>query len=132
MKALTIWQPWASMIASGEKQYETRSWETRYRGPLAIHAGLGDMTKELFECNSFYREALHRSSVPALPSGGVLCIVILVECLPTDGLSISQKEQNFGDFSSGRFAWKLEMVERFEKPIPAIGKQGLWDWWVRP
>lgn len=131
MKALTIWQPWASLIASGEKQYETRSWETKYRGPLAIHAGLGDMTKELFECTSFYREALHWSSVPALPSGGVLCIVNLVECLPTAGLSISQKEQNFGDFSSGRFAWKLELVERFEKPILVSGKQGLWEW-VRP
>lgn len=38
MKALTIWQPWASLIACGVKQYETRSWPTKYRGPIAIHA----------------------------------------------------------------------------------------------
>ena len=38
MKALTIWQPWASLIACGAKQYETRSWATKYRGPIAIHA----------------------------------------------------------------------------------------------
>lgn len=38
MKALTIWQPWASLIARGVKQYETRSWPTKYRGPIAIHA----------------------------------------------------------------------------------------------
>ena len=38
MKALTIWQPWASLIAGGAKQYETRSWATQYRGPIAIHA----------------------------------------------------------------------------------------------
>jgi activating signal cointegrator 1 len=132
MKALTVWQPWASLIASGEKQYETRGWETKYRGPLAIHAGLGDMTKELYECNSFYRDALRGSSAPALPSGAVLCIVNLVECLPVDSLSLSQKELAFGDYSSGRFAWKLEVVERFEKPIPASGKHGLWDWTVRP
>lgn len=131
MKALTIWQPWASLIASGEKQYETRSWETKYRGPLAIHAGLGDMTKELFECNSFYRDALQRSTVPSLPSGGVLCIVNLVACVPTAGLCVSQKEQAFGDFSSGRFAWRLEIVERFENPILVSGKQGLWEW-ARP
>jgi len=38
MKALTIWQPWASLLACGAKQYETRSWATSYRGPIAIHA----------------------------------------------------------------------------------------------
>lgn len=39
MKALTIRQPWASLIAHGVKTIETRSWSTKYRGPLAIHAG---------------------------------------------------------------------------------------------
>lgn len=38
MKALTLHQPWASLIATGAKTLETRSWPTRYRGPLAIHA----------------------------------------------------------------------------------------------
>ena len=40
MKALTVRQPWASLIALGVKRIETRSWRTSYRGPLAIHAGL--------------------------------------------------------------------------------------------
>ena len=40
MKALTIQQPWASVITMGVKTIETRSWSTKYRGPLAIHAGL--------------------------------------------------------------------------------------------
>lgn len=40
MKALTIWQPWASLLACGAKRYETRSWPTRYRGPIAIHAAM--------------------------------------------------------------------------------------------
>jgi hypothetical protein len=39
MKALTLIQPWATLVALGEKQIETRSWDTKYRGPLAIHAG---------------------------------------------------------------------------------------------
>ena len=39
MRALTIRQPWASLIAAGMKTIETRSWSTKYRGPLAIHAG---------------------------------------------------------------------------------------------
>lgn len=38
MKAITIWQPYASLIAAGLKEYETRSWPTRYRGPIAIHS----------------------------------------------------------------------------------------------
>lgn len=39
MKAITIKQPWATLIALGEKRFETRSWQTKYRGPIAIHAG---------------------------------------------------------------------------------------------
>ena len=38
MKALSVTQPWATLIATGQKQIETRSWGTRYRGPLYIHA----------------------------------------------------------------------------------------------
>ena len=38
MKAINIHQPWASVIAFGEKRFETRSWKTDYRGPLLIHA----------------------------------------------------------------------------------------------
>jgi activating signal cointegrator 1 len=41
MKALTLLQPWASLVAAGLKTIETRSWSTRYRGPLAIHASKG-------------------------------------------------------------------------------------------
>ena len=42
MKALTILQPWASLIACGAKMIETRSWSTAYRGEIAIHAALAD------------------------------------------------------------------------------------------
>ena len=42
MKAITIWQPWASLLATGAKLYETRGWATKYRGPIAIHAATKD------------------------------------------------------------------------------------------
>lgn len=45
MKAITLWQPWASLIACGAKKYETRSWATNYRGPIAIHAAKKDIYK---------------------------------------------------------------------------------------
>lgn len=38
MKAISLWQPWATLISTGDKTWETRSWATTYRGPLAIHA----------------------------------------------------------------------------------------------
>lgn len=41
MKAITIWQPWASLKAINAKEFETRGWATSYRGPIAIHAGKG-------------------------------------------------------------------------------------------
>lgn len=41
MRAITLTQPWASLVAIGAKRIETRNWATRYRGPLAIHAAAG-------------------------------------------------------------------------------------------
>lgn len=40
MRCITIRQPWATLIALGEKEFETRSWRTAYRGELGIHAGM--------------------------------------------------------------------------------------------
>ena len=41
MKVLTIKQPWATLIMQGDKRFEFRSWQTKYRGDLLIHAGKG-------------------------------------------------------------------------------------------
>jgi hypothetical protein len=66
MKALTLWQPWASLIALGAKTIETRSWSTKYRGPLAIHAAKrrpatwwsqwGDTPKQLSGADPWFEE----------------------------------------------------------------------------
>lgn len=139
MKAVTLWQPWSSLVAWGEKQYETRSWKTDYRGPLAIHAGKSDDTIQLIEVNSFYRAAFDRAGVSQdlkLPAGCVLCVVDLVDVQQVRevdrgvlfGKMLDEKEENFGDYSHGRFAWKLENLRVLAKPIPACGYQGLWNW----
>lgn len=55
MKAVTIWQPWASAIALGFKHFETRVWATNYRGPIAIHAAAKFPTKDIIgEINTKY------------------------------------------------------------------------------
>ncbi len=56
MKVLTIKQPWATLIMQGDKRFEFRSWQTKYRGDLLIHAGKGiDKTmknwKDIFQKN---------------------------------------------------------------------------------
>ncbi|MDX5091650.1 ASCH domain-containing protein, partial [Lactobacillus crispatus] len=77
MKAITIHQPWATLIALGEKQFETRSWETKYRGPLAIHAGK-KVDKEICLEEPF-RSVLAKHGITAeiLPTGAVVAIANL-------------------------------------------------------
>ena len=48
MKAITIKQPWATLIMSGVKRFEFRSWKTNFRGDVLIHAGKG-IDKEAVE-----------------------------------------------------------------------------------
>lgn len=85
MKAITIWQPWASLLAIGAKQYETRSWETKYRGPIAIHAA-----KKRFNTDSHFNRELYSFadalglsdifSFDTLPLGCIIATAELVNC----------------------------------------------------
>ena len=73
MKVLTIKQPWATLIMQGDKRFEFRSWQTKYRGDLLIHAGKG-----------IDKEALKRLSkyIPKdMPTGKILGKVKLVDCV---------------------------------------------------
>lgn len=130
MKALSITQPWASLVAQGEKQFETRSWTTRYRGPLAIHAARSfpreaiDFAQAL-NTLTFGRLSPHHD----LPRGGVIAVVKLVDVLRVEDVrdKLSREELLLGDYADGRFAWQLKLIESFDLR-PALGRQGLWDW----
>lgn len=143
MKGLTLWQPWASLIAIGAKQYETRSWPTSYRGLLAIHAAKvfkGGPRRLVFE-EPFY-SVLHKAGladipvpgllgVERLPQGAVVAVATLASCHLCKGafkpiLEGSPHELAFGDFSPGRFAWVLHAIRPLREPIPCSGSQGLW------
>jgi hypothetical protein len=88
MKAITIWQPWASLLACGAKQYETRSWKTDYRGPIAIHAAAKDPCKMsllgLEEFDKAASEALEKAGQSftwcLLPLGKIIATAELVNC----------------------------------------------------
>ena len=130
MKALTIRQPWATFIVTGLKSYETRSWQTKYRGPLAIHAAKRPMDLVILDLlMEQYGYKLRREE--ALYSiGAIIAIVELVEITPVEQILVTHLEGILGDYTPGRFAWHLALKERLKEPIPAQGKQGLWDWKV--
>jgi len=133
MKTLTLWQPWASLIVWGEKRFETRSWTTSYRGPLAIHAAKHRVGWDMLMDRTI-QAVLERNQQQfeqnGLPFGAVLCIVNLTGIIATELIrgDLTDQEKLLGDYSTGRFAWKLDVVEVFDKPIPAKGAQGLWEW----
>lgn len=150
MKALTVYQPWASLVALGEKKIETRGWYTKYRGPLAIHAGKAAHLsyQALANMDATFNRALTGSKEwnpvvwETLPFGSVIAICNLADCLAIneDGLFNCHgharnrvrllptgNELAFGDYTPGRFAWILEDVHRLQTPIMVKGHQRLWN-----
>jgi activating signal cointegrator 1 len=134
VKALTLKQPWASLVALGAKQIETRSWRTSYQGLLAIHAGAEFLEPQRrLSRRAGFAQALGDKE---LPLGAVIATCTLIGCVPTEWLPIcilgqatpSPKERLFGDYSSGRWAWLLADVEPLSWPIAAVGKLRLWNW----
>lgn len=144
MKAITIIQPWASLIAHGQKRYETRSWSTSYRGLIAIHAGRRTKQAETFIAG-MYDEAdeysldsddvhniffdLGLNAPDDYPFSSLIAVGHLAECVRTEhGIrDAGLQEIEFGDWSPGRYAWRIDNVWRFDRPIPIRGAQGLWD-----
>ncbi len=134
MRAVSLWQPWASLIAVGAKKWETRSWATRYRGPIAIHAARHwdaecSMALEAHtvqaSLHGYFETPILKSR---LPFGVIVAVAHLVECRRTDNLTALEvgNDKHFGNFARGRFAWRLGCVERLLEPIPCTGRLGLW------
>lgn len=130
--ALSLWQPWASLIAMGEKHYETRGWYPRKHQPqyLAIHAAKRWTGAEQAFHRTFMRRFPHMQWPESLPLGAVLCICQLHSIHHTETIrdQLLPQERTFGDYSDGRYAWELEVLHVFEQPIPAQGAQLFWTW----
>ena len=148
MRALSLLQPWASLVAWGLKHLETRSWSTAYRGPLGIHASLGKPrhVRILCEHDEFMQRALAQLSMTfdELPRGGLVAVASMQLCrriVPEgahaglaftnarelDPARLPPEEYAFGDYSPGRFAWELVDVLRLAEPVPARGMLQLWE-----
>ena len=133
MKALTIWQPYASMIAKGLKGYETRGFRTSYRGPLLIHSGQRPMHWILKHSDEAALdvaiESFGMNKLMDLPVGRSICVVDLVDCIEMTPEFIAKQsttELTVGDWKPGRFAWKLENPREIDH-VELLGKQGIWN-----
>ncbi len=151
MKAITLHQPWATLVALGEKKIETRSWSTSYRGPLAIHAsknakyikGKESLLLDITFLNALWG-AVDRWKTGMFPLGYVVATCNLVHVREMDEAivfsacrsfgykgkewSLDRKERAFGFYSVGRFMWLLDDIQIFREPVHVKGALGLWEW----
>lgn len=126
MKAISLRQPWAGLIAAGIKTIETRTWSTNYRGELLIHAAKKidrdavDVLKHIFDIND----------LPDIceVQGAILCKVTLVTCVEW---KLIHSDKSYCD-AFGGFAWILEDIVPFKKPIPWRGQQGFFNVELKP
>ncbi len=147
MRIITLWQPWASLIALQLKGDETRSWATPYRGALGIHAAKRKIYKE--ECSAILENCplnkdKHRlwealCNISANPSYGcVVAVSQLTDCrmMAQRGSILLEEchsliddqsplERAVGDWQVGRYAWRLENVISLPQPILHKGTQGM-------
>lgn len=173
MMAISLWQPWASLIACGVKPFETRDWAPPAEligQTIAIHAAkkvdrdaarfaedimfgqhrpggadLAEKIKRTFSRAGNYR--LTRFGHTDLPIGCIVCTVRLAaayrlgaeempagilsarvaECRPTVGLATAVASipvDSFGDYSPGRWAWRLADPQPINPPAPVTGQRG--------
>ena len=124
MKALTIKEPWATLIIDEYKKYEFRSWKTNYRGKILIHAGKSlekNQAKKFKEYNLKYS------------CGEIIGEAELIDCIKVT--------EEFDEYLKGinpivygnsghveNYAWKLENIKKYNKKIPAKGQLGLWNY----
>lgn len=124
MKVLTIREPWASLIINGYKKYEFRSWKTNYRGKILIHAGLSLEKNNAIKFKEYNLE---------YNLGAIIGEATIVDCiLVNDEFSKSLLEINPLVYAMSKharkYAWKLENVIKYDKPIYCKGKLGLWNY----
>lgn len=133
MKAISLLQPWATLVVMGIKTIETRSWGTKYRGALLIHASQGK-AGSIFAGDQPFKRYIH--DFYKLPFGAIIGKVIITDVVRIGKLEmpdelmnrLTMEEKAFGDYSEGRFAWMLEDHIQFSSPIPARGTLSIWEY----
>lgn len=139
MNALTVRQPYATLIMIGAKPFEFRSWRLNYRGPLAIHAAaaLDPYHAEQWKQSSHVLSKAGYAHIRDLPLGAVLGVANLVDCVPCSELDQrgdstlrlgkrSAGTRHCGDYDPTDNALVLENPRLLPVPFHASGKLGIW------
>lgn len=122
MKALTVKQPWASLIVDGIKDIENRTWPTKFRGRILIHAGAKPDKEPYMLFNDEQLEEIDDCVMDVIESyentGAIIGSVEIVDCVQNH-ISIWAEK--------GVYNWVLANPIKFTQPIPAKGKLSLWE-----
>lgn len=129
MKVVSLIEPWGTLIKTGIKKIETRSWKTTYRGPIYIHTSLKTISKKDEHKNALLKLIPYEK----IKYGYIIAKANLVDCILMDEEFIKNIKKNkneylTGEYSIGRYAWILENITPLEKPIKAKGHLGIWNY----
>ena len=136
VKALSLHQPWATLIAAGVKNVETRSWpppQSLIGHRIAIHAAKKIVafpdTPAYREVNGAVSNALGHDWLGRISTGAVVAVATLQNArqVQDDTVIPQGDELLFGDFTLGRWMWELSNVQPLDPPVLARGHQGLWN-----
>jgi hypothetical protein len=122
MKVLSVRQPWAWALIHAGKDIENRTWPTKYRGPVAIHASKG-MTRKEFDAAKYYMLEIGVPRVPnpdELEFGQIIGIVDIVDL-------VSEEELPISEWFEGPWGWVVQNPRQV-KPVPMKGMLGLRDY----
>lgn len=134
--AISLWQPWATLLATGAKRIETRAWVPRWAAGtrIAIHAAKKWEREQRELCNfdPRFREALLAGAARGIwhyddpPRGAVVGFATFTRAIGCEELAsrITEEERAFGNYASRRYGWILEDAQAIA-PIPYRGQQGL-------
>lgn len=124
MKALTIKQPWAQLIAEGAKDIENRDWPTRERGWIAIHSSAKVSANDIQDaCDAMkmfiprFSSRIFTADALSYPAGSIIAVAELVSC-------VSESES---PWFFGRYGFVIQRAIKLPTPIRIRGALGFWE-----
>ncbi len=135
------WQPAPTVLAPGDQLgIHAGMWVPSYAQCDWTNVQAGAMYEALRQDRSYWdkfrswHQVVNVVRMGYLPLGEVVAVCHFLQAIRTDSmealdyLAHHPAERLFGDWSPGRWAWELEVIEKLQHPVPARGRQGLWEW----